>query len=85
MAIANTLAARVATLEKELARLRRLVEPAARSGNRVPRPPRRKKTPSAEEAWLRMGGIFKDDPLFDRWQQAIADYRREVEEDPNRP
>lgn len=28
-------------------------------------------------------GIFKDDALFDEWQQAIAEYRREIDEDPN--
>jgi predicted RNase H-like HicB family nuclease len=40
--------------------------------------------PSVESAWLRLGGIFKDDPWFDRWQQAIEDYRRQVDEDPDR-
>jgi len=35
--------------------------------------------------WRRMAGVFKDDPLFDEWQQAIADYRRQVDEDPNVP
>jgi hypothetical protein len=36
-------------------------------------------------AWDKMAGIYKEDPLFDEWQQAIADYRRQVEEDPNIP
>jgi predicted RNase H-like HicB family nuclease len=35
--------------------------------------------------WLRMAGIFKDDPYFDEWQQAIEDYRRQIDEDPNIP
>lgn len=33
--------------------------------------------------WVRMAGIFKDDPYFDEWQQAIEDYRRQIDEDPN--
>lgn len=35
--------------------------------------------------WIRAKGIFKDDPLFDEWQQAIEDYRRQIDEDPNIP
>jgi hypothetical protein len=30
-------------------------------------------------------GMFKDNPLFDAWQQAIADYRRQVDEEPESP
>jgi hypothetical protein len=33
--------------------------------------------------WERIQGIFKDDPMFDEWQAAIAEYRRQVDEDPN--
>ena len=29
-------------------------------------------------------GMYKDDPLFDRWREAIEAYRQEVEDDPNR-
>jgi predicted RNase H-like HicB family nuclease len=29
-------------------------------------------------------GIYKDEPLFDRWREAIEAYRQEVEDDPNR-
>jgi predicted RNase H-like HicB family nuclease len=32
----------------------------------------------------RFAGMFKDNPLFDEWQQAIADYRQQVEDDPER-
>jgi hypothetical protein len=27
------------------------------------------------------GGIFKDNPLFDEWQEAIAEYRRQMDEE----
>lgn len=33
---------------------------------------------SAEEnPWLKVAGIFQDDPTFDDWQEAIQEYRRE--------
>ncbi|MDP6117556.1 MAG: hypothetical protein QF437_05645 [Planctomycetota bacterium] len=33
--------------------------------------------PDGANAWTEGAGMFRDDPLFDEWQQAIADYRRE--------
>lgn len=39
----------------------------------------------ADNPWKAMAGIYKDDPQFDDWQQAIAEYRRQVEEDPDIP
>jgi hypothetical protein len=27
--------------------------------------------------WLAVAGVFADDPLFDEWQAAIREYRRE--------
>jgi hypothetical protein len=30
-------------------------------------------------------GIFKDDPMLDDWKQAMADYRRKIDEKPDRP
>jgi hypothetical protein len=41
--------------------------------------------PAGDNPWRQMAGMFKDDPLFDDWQKAIAEYRKEVEEDPNYP
>jgi hypothetical protein len=38
-----------------------------------------------DNPWLKSAGIFKDDPTFEEWQQAIADYRRQVDEDPDIP
>lgn len=40
--------------------------------------------PAAEHPLARFAGMFKDNPLFDEWQQAIADYRQQVEDDPER-
>ncbi len=35
--------------------------------------------------WVQFAGMFKDDPYFEEWQQAIADNRRKMDEDPEIP
>ena len=40
---------------------------------------------STAKPWIQFAGMFKDDPYFDEWQQAIAENRRKVDEDPNIP
>ena len=30
--------------------------------------------------WIALRGMYKDDPLFDEWQAAIAEYRQQVDE-----
>lgn len=35
--------------------------------------------PKTDNPWARIEGIYKDDPLFDEWQAAIAEYRRQAE------
>jgi hypothetical protein len=39
----------------------------------------------AEGPWARGAGMFKDDPLFDVWQEAIAEGRRQLGSDPDVP
>jgi len=73
------LSAEGATREEALARLREQLQDRIRQGAvilplEVPAEPH----PLAEFA-----GMFKDDPLFEDWQKAIADYRREVDADPD--
>jgi hypothetical protein len=34
--------------------------------------------------WMRFAGMFKDDPRMDEWVKSMADYRKQVEDDPNR-
>jgi hypothetical protein len=41
--------------------------------------------PVESNPWLRIAGMYKDDPMFEAWQQAIADYRDEVEKDDDYP
>ena len=38
---------------------------------------------SAAASPAEFAGMFKDDPLFDDWQKAIAEYRRQVDNDPD--
>jgi hypothetical protein len=41
--------------------------------------------PAATNPWLKMAGMYKDDPYFDEWQAEIAAHRREVDADPDVP
>jgi hypothetical protein len=71
--------ARGATREEALAKLRAKIQTRLKNGTEIvglevgPEP-----HPLAEFA-----GMFKDDPLFDDWQKAIAEYRRQVDKDPD--
>lgn len=33
--------------------------------------------------WVEFAGMFKNDPFIDEWKQAMADYREQVDNDPN--
>jgi hypothetical protein len=37
----------------------------------------------AKHPWAPFGGTLRDEPLCDAWQQAMADYRRQMDEDPD--
>jgi hypothetical protein len=37
-----------------------------------------------ENPWLQLIGVYKGDPYLDEYKQAIADYRTQVDEDPDR-
>jgi len=36
-------------------------------------------TPAQENPWAQGAGMFQENPLFDEWQQAISDYRQQVD------
>ena len=36
--------------------------------------------PCSENPWLDGAGMFRNDPFFDDWQQAIADHRRQIDQ-----
>jgi len=71
--------AKGATREEALAKLREKIQTRLKNGMEIvglevgPQP-----HPLAEFA-----GMFKDDPLFDDWVKAIAEYRRQVDNDPD--
>src|SRR5688572_10095661 len=35
--------------------------------------------------WLAGAGMFRDDPLFDQWQQAMDEYRQKANEEQDAP
>jgi len=38
---------------------------------------------TVEHPWKRFAGTLKDDPLFEEWVQAMAQYRASINDDPN--
>jgi len=37
---------------------------------------------TADNPWLKIAGMFKDEPLFDEWQEAMRERRRQIDADP---
>jgi hypothetical protein len=75
------LSAEAPTRDEALGKLRSLVEERLSSGVVVPF----KVEMPIDHPWAKFAGMFKDDPRFDEWQEAIAEYRRKVDEDPDSP
>jgi hypothetical protein len=38
-----------------------------------------------DKPWKGFSGWLRDDPMYDEWQEAMAEYRRQVEEGPDIP
>ncbi len=69
------------TREEALAKLREVLQARLQNGAEiVPL----EVTP-VQHPWMKFAGMFKDDPLVEEWKEAMAEYRREVEEDPDYP
>lgn len=60
-----------ATKEEALLKLRDLIAARIQSGAEVIR----LNVPAVDNPWVAFAGIYKDDPLFDDWQAAIAERR----------
>lgn len=75
------LSAEGATADEALKRLHEMVNQRLAQGARLVT----LNVPAEENPWVQCAGMFKDDPYFDDWQRAIAEYRRQVDEDPDRP
>jgi hypothetical protein len=71
------LTAEGATAEEALQKLRDLVNSRLAAGARLVT----LQVPEEDNPWLKMAGMYKDDPLFDEWQQAIAENRRKADQD----
>lgn len=69
-----------ATREEALARLREAIDHRMGEGSVLV--PLEIDT-SEENPWTAVAGMFRDEPLFDEWQEAIAEDRRKVDEDPD--
>ncbi len=69
MAEAQTIEQRVAGVEKDVAELKSHVQRLAQG----------------ENPWLKAAGMFHGDPYFEEWQEAIREYRRQVDNDPDAP
>jgi hypothetical protein len=74
------LSAKGATREEAPAKLRakiekRLPKGAEIVGLEVSPPP---------DPWREFAGMFKDDPWIDDWKKSVEEYRRQVDEDPDR-
>ncbi|MFI5455243.1 MAG: type II toxin-antitoxin system HicB family antitoxin [Isosphaerales bacterium] len=66
------------TREEALARLREAIDHRMAEGSVLV--PLEINT-TEENPWDAVAGMFRDDPLFDDWQEAIAEHRRKVDED----
>jgi hypothetical protein len=75
------LAAEGATADEALRKLRELMASRLAGGARLVTVD----VPNGDNPWRKLAGMYKEDPLFGAWQQAIADYRRQVEDDPQIP
>jgi len=69
------------TRDEALANLRRLLDQRLAGGAQVTV----LSVPETANPWVEFAGMFKDDPYFDEWQQAIADNRRKADQEPDLP
>lgn len=72
------LQAEASTREEALEKLRELVQSRMKAGVQVVN----LDLDAADHPLAPFGGMLKDDPLARPWKQAIAEYRRERENDP---
>jgi predicted RNase H-like HicB family nuclease len=77
---AQALVAQGATPEDAIEKLRRAIQTRIDHGARIAylefaEPP---------NPWLSLIGAYKGDPFLDEYKQAMADYRKQVDDDPDR-
>ena len=69
------------TRDEALKKLRELIAERLAAGAELVR----LEVPGSEHPLARFAGDLRDDPLLEAWEEAMADYRRQIEEDPNIP
>jgi len=69
------------TPEEALHNLRELVRARVAPGSRIVT----LNVLEGTHPWATLAGMFEDEPLFDEWQQAIAERRKAIDEDPEIP
>jgi hypothetical protein len=74
------LSARGVTREEALAKLRAKIQTRLKDGIEVVG----LEVGSAENPWIEFAGMFKGDPMIEEWIKSMAEYRQQVEENPNR-
>jgi hypothetical protein len=73
------LAAEGATREEAMNKLGELIKARVAKGAEV-RPLR---VTAGPHPWSDQAGSLRDDPMYDAWRQAMEDYRRRLDEDPD--
>jgi hypothetical protein len=68
-----------ATREEALKKLQGEVQARMKSGAEIVL----LNVPAESNPWLKIAGMYKDEPMFEEWQEAIADYRDQIEKDDN--
>jgi predicted RNase H-like HicB family nuclease len=72
--------ARGATREEALAKLHAKIQTRLKNGTEIVG----LEVGTAQHSWMPFAGMFKDDPWIDDWVKSMAEYRQQVEDDPNR-
>jgi len=69
-----------ATLQKALSKRREKIKTRLKKGTEIVT----LEIGAQPHPWQEFAGMFKDDPWIEDWVQSMAEYRRQVEDDPNR-
>lgn len=75
------LSAEGATCEEVLAKLQAQLQARMKAGAAIVA----LDVPGEPHPLVKYAGMFEDNPLFDEWKAEMAEYRRQIDEDPNIP
>jgi hypothetical protein len=75
------LSAEGSTAVEAVEKLRELLASRIAQGSRVVTI----EVPGDGNPWAQMAGVYRNEPMFDEWRQAMAEYRQKIEDDPDCP